>query len=119
MVVGCGLTALGGGRQSVVNNGIYCDNEQTVGIVKKEDARLHTKLSHVDTHQMWVSQEVQEGRLHMDWCPTAEMPADGLTKSLVRQKLAEFVRQLGLENVHQLLTAQVDTPEPAELRLWY
>jgi hypothetical protein len=98
---------------------IYCNNEQTVGIVKKEEERLHTKLRHVDTHQMWVRQEVQEGRLHVEWCPTAEMPADGLTKSLVRQKHAEFVRQLGLENVHQLLSAHVDTPEPAELRHWY
>ncbi|KAF7573884.1 hypothetical protein PtrM4_055070 [Pyrenophora tritici-repentis] len=69
---------------------IYCDNEQTVGIVKKEDERLHTKLRHVDTHEMWVRQEVQEGRLCVEWCPTAEMPADGLTKSLVRQKHAEF-----------------------------
>jgi hypothetical protein len=98
---------------------IYCDNEQTVGIVRKEDERLHTKLRHVDTHQMWVRQEVQEGRLYVEWCPTAEMPADGLTKSLVRQKHAEFVRQLGLENICQLLTTQVDTPEPAELRHWY
>jgi hypothetical protein len=61
---------------------IYGNNEQTVEIVKKEDERLHTKLRHVDTHQMWV-------------------------------------RQLGLENVHQLLTAQVNTPEPAELQHWY
>jgi hypothetical protein len=98
---------------------IYCNNEQTVGIVKKEEEWLHTKLRHVDTHQMWVRQEVQEGQLHMEWCPTAEIPADGLTKSLVRQKHAEFVRQLGLENVHQLLSAHVDTPELAELQHWY
>jgi hypothetical protein len=98
---------------------IYCDNEQTVGIVKKEDERLHTKLRHVDTHQMWVRQEVQEGRLNVEWCPTAEMPADGLTKSLVRQKHTEFVRQLGLENVRQLLTTCDNSPEPAELRQWY
>jgi hypothetical protein len=31
---------------------IYCNNEQTVGRVKKEDKRLHTKLRHVDTHQV-------------------------------------------------------------------
>jgi hypothetical protein len=36
---------------------IYCDNEQTVGIIEK-DERLHTKLRHVNTHQMWVRQEV-------------------------------------------------------------
>ena len=55
----------------------------------------------------------------MEWCPTIEMPADGLTKSLVRQKHAEFVRQLGLESVHLLLTAQDNTPEPADLRQWH
>jgi hypothetical protein len=33
---------------------IYYDNEQTVKIVKKEDKRRHTKLRHVDTHQIWV-----------------------------------------------------------------
>ena len=68
---------------------------------------------------MWVRQEVQEGRLQVEWCPTAEMPADGLTKSLVRQKHNEFVRQLGLENVRQLLTDLVKTPEPTELEHWY
>ena len=68
---------------------------------------------------MWVRQEVQEGRLQVEWCPTAEMPADGLTKSLVRQKHNEFVRQLGLENVRQLLTDLVKTPEPTELGHWY
>jgi hypothetical protein len=47
------------------------------------------------------------------------MPADGLTKSLVMQKHAEFVRQLGLKNVRQLLTTQVNTLEPTELRHWY
>jgi hypothetical protein len=102
-----------------IHSRIYCNNEQTVEIVKKEDKRLHTKLRHVDTHQMWVRQEIQEGQLYLEWCPTAEMPADGLTKSLVRQKHAEFLRQLGLENVCQLLTTQVKTLEPAELRQWY
>lgn len=47
------------------------------------------------------------------------MLADRLTKSLARQKHTEFVRQLGLENVRQLLTDLVKTPEPAELGHWY
>jgi hypothetical protein len=37
---------------------IYCNNKQTVGIVKKEDKWLYMKLRHVDTHQLWVRQEV-------------------------------------------------------------
>jgi hypothetical protein len=45
---------------------ICCDNEQTVRIVKK-------RTNGVDTHQMWVRQEVQEGRLYLEWCSTVEI----------------------------------------------
>jgi hypothetical protein len=37
---------------------IWCDNQQTVGIVTKKQEKLHTKLKHVDIHQNWVRQEV-------------------------------------------------------------
>jgi hypothetical protein len=43
---------------------IWCDNQQTVRIVTKEQDKLSTKLKHVDIHQIWVSQEVEERRLH-------------------------------------------------------
>ena len=33
---------------------IWCDNQQTVGIVNKEQDRLHTKVKHVDIHQLWI-----------------------------------------------------------------
>ena len=39
---------------------IYCDNQQTVGIVTRQEDKLRTKLRHVDTHQMWLRQEVQQ-----------------------------------------------------------
>jgi hypothetical protein len=49
------------------------------------------------------------------------MPADGLTKILVRQKHAEFVRQLGLTDVKDcLLKAEgLDSPDPASLTHWH
>jgi hypothetical protein len=31
---------------------IYCDNQQTVGIVTKATEQLQTKLKHVDIHQL-------------------------------------------------------------------
>jgi hypothetical protein len=101
---------------------IYCDNEQTVGIVTKQDDRLHTKLRHVDTHQMWLRQEVQANKLQVTWCPTTEMPADGLTKTLPRQRHNRFVKQLGLEDVQSHITGPTQTkhgPDPADLAGWY
>lgn len=82
---------------------IWCDNQQTVGIVTKEHDKLHTKVKHVDIHQLWIRQEVTASRINVKWVPTDHMPADGLTKILPKQKFAEFVRQLGLVDISKRL----------------
>jgi hypothetical protein len=79
---------------------IWCDNQQTVGIVTKKQEKLHTKLKHVDIHQNWVRQEVAAGRINVR---TSQMPANGLTKILPKQQHAHFVRQLGLVNIKDLI----------------
>jgi hypothetical protein len=61
---------------------IWCDNQQTVGIVTKEQDKLSTKLKHVDIHQSWTRQEVEGNCLYVHWKPTNQMPADGMTKIL-------------------------------------
>jgi hypothetical protein len=78
---------------------ILCDNQQTVGIVNKSEDKLHTKVKHVDIHQLWIRQEVQAERLNVIWTDTNSMPADGLTKALPKQKFSAFVHQLGLVDV--------------------
>jgi len=82
---------------------LWCDNHQTVGIATKTAHKLQTKLKHVDIHQHWVRQEVAEGRLQVEWKPTSQMPADGLTKILPRQKHKSFVQQLGLSDISSAL----------------
>jgi Reverse transcriptase (RNA-dependent DNA polymerase) len=83
---------------------IRCDNRQTIRILTKDLPKLDTKLRHVDIHQHWLRQEVQAGRIEIEWMPTAEMPADGLTKQLPRQKHEEFVRQLNLVDISDQLS---------------
>ena len=78
---------------------IQCDNKQTVDLVTSNNVRIHTKLRHIDIHASWLRQEVQQGRIRVDWVPTASMAADGLTKPLPRQKHAEFVRMLRMANI--------------------
>jgi hypothetical protein len=87
---------------------LWCDNQQTVLIATKTADKLQTKLKHVDVHHQWVRQEVAEGRLQVDWKATAEMPADGLTKILSRQRHANFVRQLGLSDLSSKLQDRSD-----------
>ena len=45
---------------------IYCDNQQTIRILTKEAPKLNTALKHVDIHQSWLRQEVQEGRIKVE-----------------------------------------------------
>jgi hypothetical protein len=42
---------------------ISCDNQQTTRLMTKDAPKLTTKLRHVDIHQHWMRQEVQEGRI--------------------------------------------------------
>jgi hypothetical protein len=95
---------------------IYCDNLQTVGVVTKDEDKLFTRLRHVDVHQHWLRQEITDGRVSVQWKSTNLMPADGLTKILVRQKHVEFLRQLGLRDVKEYLpNAEPENSNPESL----
>ena len=83
---------------------IECDNIQTLRILTKETMKFEIKLRHVDIHRHWLRQEVQAGRIHTKWVPTAEMAADGLTKVLPRQKHEEFIRQLRLVDITSIIS---------------
>ena len=78
---------------------IFCDNRQTLRLLTKETPKLQTALKHVDIHQCWLRQEVQAGKIKVQWVPTADMIADGFTKLLPAQKHAEFVKQLNLVDI--------------------
>jgi hypothetical protein len=75
---------------------IVCDNRQTVRLINAATPQVTTKLRHVAIGQFWLRQEVQRGRFGVSWIPTEEMPADGLTKTLSRDKHSRFVEFLGM-----------------------
>jgi hypothetical protein len=63
------------------------------------------KVKHIDIYQLWIRQEVVAGRLDIVWVPTNKILADGLTKTLPRQKFKEFIYLLGLMDIsHRLCT---------------
>jgi hypothetical protein len=87
---------------------LLCDNQQTISLLTKESPQLRTKLRHVDIHHHWLRQEVQAGRISIEWMKTSDMIADGLTKILPRQKHLEFLRMLGMEDIGHLLKGLED-----------
>jgi hypothetical protein len=102
---------------------LWCDNAQTVRLTQGDVDRIQTKLRHVDIHQMWLRQEVDAGRITVEWKPTAEMPADGYTKLLPRQKHENFIKQLGMKDIRHLVVKNSPCPSPLpdsdQLCSWY
>lgn len=80
---------------------VWCDNMQTVRLIIKEAPKLVTKLKHIDIHQHWLRQEFEKDEITLNWIETGKMPADGLTKSLSRQKHQNFIRQLNMVDVEK------------------
>ncbi len=82
---------------------VACDNLQTICLHTTATPPLTTRLCHVDSTKHWLHQEDQERRLLITWVCTANMPADGLTKSLTRKKHEWFIQQLGMMGIRQMV----------------
>ena len=86
---------------------IQCDNQQTIRLVTTDVGQLQTKLRHVDIHNHWLRQEVSANRIAVEYTPSKEMIADGLTKSLQASAFDDFVGQLGLVDISDRLESRV------------
>ena len=82
---------------------IECDNKQTIRLVTEEIAVLQTKLRHMDIYNHWLSQEVQNRMISIEYTENAWMMADGLTKVLQNNNFSRFVEQMNLRDIHYLL----------------
>ena len=83
---------------------IQCDNQQTIQLVNKDIVKLQTKLRHVDIHNHWLRQEAAANRITVEYKPTTDMIADGLTKPMGNPAFRKFVDQLGLADISGYLT---------------
>ena len=71
------------------------DNQAANLLVK--DAHIHERSKHIDVAYHNVRDLHQKNLIQLDYVPSADMVADGLTKPLPRDKFKGFVKQLGLE----------------------
>ena len=82
---------------------IQCDNTQTIRLINEEISQLTTKLRHVDIHNHWLRQEAKKESIRVTYVQSSDMIADGLTKALAPNQWAQFLEQVGLEDVTERL----------------
>ena len=73
---------------------LFSDNQSAIALAKDHQYHAHTKHINICFHFIrWV---VNDGKIHLIFCPTNDMVTDTLTKALPSPKVKHFAAELGL-----------------------
>ena len=75
---------------------IYCDNQGAIALAK--NPQFHARTKHIDIQHHYVREQVTAGTVALEYVPTDQQVADGLTKALPRDKFEKFRELIGLEH---------------------
>src|SRR5579864_7908671 len=75
-------------------NIMYCDNQSAISLA--HNSEHHARTKHIDIQYHFVRNCVEDGTLHLEYCPTEDMVADGLTKALGPERLRKLARMMGM-----------------------
>ncbi len=70
------------------------DNQGAIALTK--NPHLHERSKHIDVCYHYIRDLAEKDQLEIKYIPTAEMPADGLTKPLARVAFTRYRSQLGV-----------------------
>jgi hypothetical protein len=71
------------------------DNQSAMNVAKNPEH--HGCMKHLDLRFHWLREKVEAGLISLSYLPTAEMPADILTKGLPRAQVEMCRHLMGLE----------------------
>jgi hypothetical protein len=75
-------------------NVIYCDNQSAIALAHNPEHHARTK--HIDIQYHFVRNCVEDGRTRLEYCPTEDMVADGLTKALGPERHKRLAKMMGM-----------------------
>lgn len=84
------------GYKEYVQTPIKIFNDNTSAVKLTENPMFHKQTKHIGIRIHNVRQQVEEGKLKVEYMPTESMVADVLTKALARVKHDKFTMELGL-----------------------
>ncbi len=82
-------------HQSVSPTQLKGDNQAALMLVK--DAHIHERSKHIDVAYHHIRDLHKKNQISVNFVPSQDMVADGLTKPLPRQNFKRFIEQLGLK----------------------
>src|SRR5215471_17390436 len=83
------------GITDIINrNTIYEDNQGAIALAKSPE--YHARTKHIDIQYHFIREHVEKGKVTLEYCETAKMLADALTKPLPKHRHQELVERMGL-----------------------
>lgn len=70
------------------------DNQGAIALAKNPVS--HARSKHIDVRYHFIREALERGEIKLEYCSTADMAADVLTKALSAQKVMEFREKMGL-----------------------
>ncbi len=74
---------------------IRCNNQGVISLTK--NPTHHTQTKHTDVQHHFVQEQVDNGEVRFEYCPTEHMVANVLTKALSKERHHKLINMLGLE----------------------
>ena len=76
---------------------IQADNKSAIALTK--NPMHHGRTKHIEIRYHFIREKVTEGKIKLEFVPTKDEAADGLTKPLAGEAFTKFLKELGLEQV--------------------
>jgi hypothetical protein len=73
---------------------LFSDNQAAIALT--HDHQYHSRTKHIDMRYHFICWVIEQGSLHLIYCPTNNMVTDMLTKALPSAKVKHFATGLGL-----------------------
>ena len=78
---------------------IYEDNTASIRLAERTTNTNSHRTKHISRHRHYIRQEVENGRIKVEWVSTENQVADGLIKPLEKPAFERFLGQLGMKPV--------------------
>ena len=73
---------------------LFSDNQSAIVLTK--DHQYHARIKHIDIHFHFIHWVMENRKICLIYCPTADMVADTLMKALLSPKVKHFAVELSL-----------------------
>lgn len=76
---------------------IFCDNQSAIALAK--DPKFHARTKYIGVEHHWIREKIRNQEIQLEYIPTRQQVADGMTKPLPKDAFFAFRDALGMEMI--------------------